>query len=99
MKAKVKARWVAALRSGDYKQGVCRLATDDKFCCFGVLCELSKLPYKGNDILPDIDVRTWSGVNFLPWVIYEGNSTSLPYLNDKVGLTFPEIADIIEAQL
>lgn len=36
-------KWVAALRSGEYKQGVRRLHTtnsEDKFCCLGVACDL-----------------------------------------------------------
>lgn len=35
-------KWVAALRSGDYKQGkfVLHNETEDKFCCLGVACEI-----------------------------------------------------------
>lgn len=45
MKENVKQSWVAALRSGDYRQGRQRLRTvtgdDVQFCCLGVLCELA----------------------------------------------------------
>ena len=48
MNPKVKAKWVAALRSGRYKQGHGALAissgrahVSDKFCCLGVLCDLA----------------------------------------------------------
>lgn len=38
-------KWIAALRSGDYKQGTGYLALkegdDTKYCCLGVLCELA----------------------------------------------------------
>lgn len=36
-------KWVAALRSGEYKQGYGRLhlAKDNSFCCLGVLCEVA----------------------------------------------------------
>jgi hypothetical protein len=34
-------RWLAALRGGQYKQGRKRLRTDDRYCCLGVLCEVS----------------------------------------------------------
>src|ERR1700722_19140718 len=36
----LKAKWVAALRSGEYKQGDGKLhnRTDDSYCCLGVLC-------------------------------------------------------------
>ena len=41
----IKARWVAALRSGDYNQGHGRLHTKENgissFCCLGVLCDLA----------------------------------------------------------
>ena len=45
MNPAVKAKWVAALRSGDYKQGRGALKATtfrgDEFCCLGVLCDIS----------------------------------------------------------
>jgi hypothetical protein len=42
MNPSVKAKWVAALRSGEYKQAVGRLRWKPSggFCCMGVLCDL-----------------------------------------------------------
>ena len=40
MKPEIKKLWVDALRSGEYKQGTCKLRTDDKYCCLGVLTDL-----------------------------------------------------------
>lgn len=40
MNPEVKARWVAALRSGEYKQTTGCLSRADGFCCLGVLCDL-----------------------------------------------------------
>lgn len=41
MKPDIKAKWVAALRSGKYQQGTRELRpTDDHFCCLGVLCDI-----------------------------------------------------------
>lgn len=37
MDSKIKEQWVAALRSGKYKQGTGYLNRDGKFCCLGVL--------------------------------------------------------------
>lgn len=34
------ATWVAALRSGKYKQGMASLHRDDKYCCLGVACDV-----------------------------------------------------------
>jgi hypothetical protein len=38
---KIIKEWVAALRSGKYKQGKNYLRRGNKFCCLGVLCELA----------------------------------------------------------
>ncbi len=35
-------KWVAALRSGDYKQGREQLRNGDQFCCLGVACDIVK---------------------------------------------------------
>ena len=42
MNPELKARWIAALRSGDYKQGTEALYSPemDAYCCLGVLAEL-----------------------------------------------------------
>jgi hypothetical protein len=41
----VKDQWVAALRSGEYKQGKGvlhrKVGGEDQFCCLGVLCDLA----------------------------------------------------------
>ena len=38
----IKEKWLAALRSGEYKQGrkVLRNIENNTFCCLGVLCDL-----------------------------------------------------------
>lgn len=42
MNSEVKAKWLEALRSGEYVQGTGLLRSqDDKFCCLGVLCDLA----------------------------------------------------------
>lgn len=45
MDAQKKAEWVAALRSGEYKQGNGRLYCPDEnsYCCLGVLAKLNGL--------------------------------------------------------
>lgn len=41
MDAELKAKWVAALRSGKYRQGRVNLLFNDAYCCLGVLgCEM-----------------------------------------------------------
>lgn len=41
MNPDIKAQWVAALRSGEYKQGQRALSHSGRYCCLGVLCELA----------------------------------------------------------
>lgn len=45
MNAEIKAQWVAALRSGEYRQGRSQLRTETpdghRYCCLGVLCDLA----------------------------------------------------------
>lgn len=40
MNSQVKEKWIAALRSGEYQQGTCRLRSNRGFCCLGVLTDL-----------------------------------------------------------
>ncbi len=41
MNADIKVKWVEALRSGKYRQGIGELRSrDDKYCCLGVLCDI-----------------------------------------------------------
>lgn len=40
MNKEIKAKWIAALTSGEYTQGKDYLNRNGKFCCLGVLCDL-----------------------------------------------------------
>ena len=41
MNPQVKAKWLKALRSGEYRQTRCMLrSSNDAFCCLGVLCDI-----------------------------------------------------------
>lgn len=41
MDAQLKKKWIEALRSGEYQQGVGALQRENSFCCLGVLCDIS----------------------------------------------------------
>lgn len=42
MAPELKAKWIAALRSGEYRQGRHALRkADGSYCCLGVLCEVA----------------------------------------------------------
>ena len=43
MDSTIKEKWLAALRSGKYKQGANALRSrQNKFCCLGVLCDIHR---------------------------------------------------------
>ena len=70
-------KWVTALRSGDYKQGLNRLCEEKPdgtttWCCLGVLLNVAKQPYKTegwpNDQRRNYgpNVERYSGSYYLP---------------------------------
>lgn len=76
MNEEVKKKWVAALRSGEYKQGKDQLKTERygecTYCCLGVLCDLFAKETNtswDNKILscdlfmPTTHIREWAGVS------------------------------------
>jgi len=97
MDAKLKADWVAALRSGDYQQGRDCLLSDGAFCCLGVLCDVIGLV-----VIEDYDTvqgaSTNCGYDFLDRYISEDRRGVLIDKNDE-GVSFSEIADYIEANI
>jgi hypothetical protein len=111
MKPEVKAEWVKALRSGEYRQGTHALRSlTDKFCCLGVLCELAvkagvtqapvpsgpSYEYEGAYAVPPASTQEWSGL--IDQGPGSGAVSELIGANDR-GKTFAEIADMIEEML
>lgn len=108
MKKSVKM-WIAALRSGAYKQGTQWLRNGNEFCCLGVACDLyNKTHKRGLDIrkeggeyyfdgsadyLPN-KVQKWLGMSTASG---EFGSDALVEMNDR-GKSFAEIADLIESE-
>lgn len=101
-------KWVAALRSGEYKQVTGNLRKGDGFCCLGVACdvflknggELSIIysgqiaEYDGRVGALPIRVRDWLGMRDRFGSIDE-LGTDLASLNDQ-GKPFDSIADVID---
>lgn len=112
MNQDIKKKWVDALRSGNYKQGKLKLRNrDDEFCCLGVLCDLAAKEgivkelaecgvfyYDGDSLIPPPSVVEWAGgdLEFLDIDIAAGIEGHYVELNDQDGLTFDQIADLIE---
>ena len=67
-------KWVAALRSGKYKQGKEALTTTAGYCCLGVACELAleagvRMDVEFKEAKHDADYGEWS---------YDGQTGMLP---------------------
>ena len=104
MNQAIKTQWIAALRSGEYAQGVDALRTSQGFCCLGVLCDLHSKAGLGTwdnltydetiGVLPE-KVAEWAALSESPWI----NDAPLVDLNDGINgyeqRTFAEIADLI----
>ena len=111
-------KWVAALRSGDYDQGINCLQFEDHYCCLGVACKVyetetgvtlksekrwpgsKKEKLIGEDLTPYRDVKEWLGLNTVSGTFDSRvqGANSLIDLNDGTGLTFSQIADVIESE-
>lgn len=115
----VKAKWVAALRSGQHIPGKRALKVGKRYDVIGVLCDISglgtweKTPLYAHDyyvVPPDrfafvptggtmLKWLDWDTDHFNPPVRYKNQTYFLTELNDEKGLTFQELAAIIEEQL
>lgn len=129
MNPEIKAKWLEALRSGEYQQGRERLGSaSGSYCCLGVLCDLAVkegVARWDDSVVTDehvaidaagrrawaelpLGVAEWADIRDSagdpdgnPWVddpAHDGERNTLASLNDS-GVSFREIADIIEAQL
>jgi hypothetical protein len=101
MDAKLKAKWVKALRSGEYKQARKKLRDGENYCCLGVLCQIAGLPIDedGDSVVGASKVSAVS--QYQP--IYDAvgdtwTARKLAEMNDD-GTPFHGIADYIEEHL
>jgi hypothetical protein len=103
--------WIAALRSGKYKQGRNALCKDGKYCCLGVACEIKnqlidssiddyKITKKAEQyMMPDQlwFKRTFGFDTYDTLFKVKGDfGETLPILNDIYNLSFKKIANLLE---
>lgn len=107
MNLEARDKWVAALRSGEYRQGtgnLCRREGDELcMCALGVLIDCTQQPEwraHGTFLLP-----YKNGLNQETRLIYESlglDTLQVRYsitMNDKHKMSFGEIADYVEENL
>lgn len=110
----IKAKWLTALRSGEFKQGNGKLKDGDEFCCLGVLCSalgaefgeffdedrhFEFVPVMGGQVISDVE-NTELSASFKEQIGISGyEEQELINKNDLDCLSFNEIADYIEKEL
>ena len=79
MKPEVKAKWIAALRSGKYKQGKKFLNKEGtRFCCLGVLCDLAFQDGVKMTVRQGVEFGLRSGYTLLTHIVTYGGHNDLP---------------------
>lgn len=115
MNPDIKQRWIEALRSGDYKQGISGLRGENSFCCLGVLCDLHSIetgtPWALSDDAPfylgeasylPAPVAQWAECDFYPTTPAPKFAVTIEMGLAELndnGTSFEEIADLIEKYL
>lgn len=100
MKAELRNRWLAALRSGNYEQGTRYLCMGNRYCCLGVLAEIDGKLVHGGFLADD-----YEHISILPKEYQEeinlevADARALMTMNDQGNKSFLEIADWIEANI
>lgn len=114
MNQEIKAKWVTALRSGEYIQTKGALHDYAGFCCLGVLCDLYRKENGGewapsniisgesmflnSETLLPQTVQLWAGLEADDPYVGGTIKEGLSSLNDT-GVGFLEIASLIERDL
>jgi len=84
-------KWVAALRSGEYKQSTKNLYNDAGYCCLGVACKIEGI---SDDAMFGV---VYPNIKWVPEHLqYNNLQIECANLNDQQHKSFPEIADWIE---
>lgn len=101
MDPKLKTKWIAALRSGRYRQGKNALQNPDGTnCCLGVLCRVARRP-KGEWILsaglPEKTSTIFALDEFKEGLLASANDGTGEFRNNPQ--SFSQIADYIEESL
>jgi hypothetical protein len=100
MNTEVKAKWLAALRDGSYRQAMGKLHASGGYCCLGVLCDLvDNTKWEDN---PTTGCKEYDRKIYMPPQplleqvgLHEDVTDRVSKMNDD-GSSFAEIADYLE---
>lgn len=98
MNKELKNKWVAALRSGSYRQTQHKLRrmgdSGVSYCCLGVLACVSGQHFPGSSVFKARSLYSGDALDLLNGD--RAMNDKLSAMNDGGGLSFAEIADWIE---
>jgi hypothetical protein len=97
-------KWIEALDSGKYKQGIGALQDENKYCCLGVACRIlipnEKLMFKyGNSMAGGMPAQQEAAPQWLKDIstnFKRKTGKEISEMNDDLKLKFPEIATMLE---
>ena len=109
MNKEIKEKWIAALRSDEYKQGRGYLRKNEEFCAMGVLCDVVSpesweqigLGYYVEPGYYRMQLRTMSAPESVVSAaeLHSADAQIIEQMNDDNKLSFENIADWIERRL
>lgn len=76
-------KWVAALRSGKYKQGTGKLNKDGNYCCLGVACQLYEAENPGKLVVEEEDTVFFYDDNYLSLPEKVKDAMGIKHLQDE----------------
>lgn len=96
MDAKLKKKWVKALLSGEYRQGLGALESGGRYCCLGVLRHVAdkhdkRSDYDCGDLLSEAQLKAFG--------LTQREQEALADMNDDEGVPFDMIAGLIDEAL
>jgi hypothetical protein len=94
MDAQLKAKWIEALRSGEFEQCHGRLTRNGAFCCLGVLAKIAGHPLDNESSYDRLCVAISADVHER-----QRHKGRLVRMNDDERATFPKIAEYIETNI
>ncbi len=95
MNKELRDKWVAALRSGEFKQCTGQLELNGCYCCLGVLNVVGDLGCDGYSGF----LRAYVGSEYTYHPVSKNQQTLLSRMNDTDHNSFTEIADWIEQNI
>lgn len=95
------AKWIEALRSGEYKQCRDRMESGGYYCCLAVGCEVAKAPYSPLGGYPTFASEIQGTKNsFGEWLGLKTEEIAFyrwcARMNDNLMMSFVEIANALE---